>query len=156
MSVPSRSKRGADHHNQLLNNHEKIIWAEQQISKRRIKRDHLDTFDKRSENLAYRSTNYDDPEWDSQWYLRDRRYIQNVDKLDLHVIPVWKLGYTGQGVVVTVLDDGNTKFAIFYWKLNCIHFEILLSTKKNIKKGLEWNNTDIKENYVIRLTFIQV
>ncbi len=71
--MPHKSKRSADHHNQLLNNHEKVLWAEQQVSKNRVKRDNSDDekadFDKRSENIAYRSTVYDDPEWNSQWYL---------------------------------------------------------------------------------------
>lgn len=41
------------------------------MSKSRVKRDNLevDKFDKRAENLAYRSTKYDDPQWDNQWYL---------------------------------------------------------------------------------------
>ncbi|KTF72931.1 hypothetical protein cypCar_00048316, partial [Cyprinus carpio] len=43
----------------------------------------------------------------------------SLPKLDLHVIPVWKKGITGKGVVITVLDD-----------------------------GLEWNHTDIYPNYV--------
>ena len=68
--MPHRSKRGADHHNELLNNHERVIWAEQQVGKRRVKRDNIElNFDKRSENLAYRSISYDDPKWETQWYL---------------------------------------------------------------------------------------
>ena len=38
--------------------------------------------------------------------------------LDLNVIPAWKAGLSGKGVRVSVLDD-----------------------------GLEWNNTDILDNY---------
>lgn len=92
--------------------------------KKRSKRDFVDikqearTFDKRAETLAYRSTKYDDPQWQDQWYLRDAR--DNVNsKLDLRVIPVWAMGITGKGVVVSVIDD-----------------------------GLEHNNTDIAPNYV--------
>lgn len=40
-------------------------------------------------------------------------------KIDLGVLPVWQKGYTGKGVVVSILDD-----------------------------GLEWNHTDIQANYV--------
>lgn len=43
----------------------------------------------------------------------------SLPKLDLHVLPVWQKGITGKGVVITVLDD-----------------------------GLEWNHTDIYNNYV--------
>jgi hypothetical protein len=38
---------------------------------------------------------------------RDTRTEEDLPKLDLHVIPVWSMGYTGKGVVVTVLDDGS-------------------------------------------------
>ncbi len=85
------------------------------MSKLRAKRD-VNNYDdedrdveKRSEDLAYRSTNYNDPEWQSQWYLRDKKFNENTDKLDLHVIPVWRMGITGKGVVVSVLDDGKLK-----------------------------------------------
>jgi hypothetical protein len=64
---------------------------------------------KRQENLAYRSVNYDDPEWQRQWYLINKRSQETEEKLDLHVVPAWALGYTGKGVVVTVLDDGKQK-----------------------------------------------
>lgn len=40
-------------------------------------------------------------------------------KTDLHILPVWKRGYTGRGIVISILDD-----------------------------GLEWNHTDIQMNYV--------
>lgn len=40
-------------------------------------------------------------------------------KTDLGVVSAWQKGYTGKGVVVSILDD-----------------------------GLEWNHTDIHENYV--------
>lgn len=52
-------------------------------------------------------------------YQQDTRMTAALPKLDLHVIPVWQKGITGKGVVITVLDD-----------------------------GLEWNHTDIYENYV--------
>ena len=113
----------------------KIIWTEQQISKSRVKRDNSDeskhdNFDKRADNLAYRSVRYDDPEWKKQWYLVnedlfnsqnltfysffplnllkiDKRDLESTQKLDLHVVPAWSMGFTGKGVVVTVLDDGK-------------------------------------------------
>lgn len=52
-------------------------------------------------------------------FQQDTRTSSSLPKLDLHVIPVWKKGITGKGVVITVLDD-----------------------------GLEWNHTDIYPNYV--------
>ena len=125
INVPHRSRRSAQGHTDRLLGHEKVLWAEQQIVKQRTKRDHIDELDleKRAENSAYKSTRYDDPEWANQWYLRDKRNAENSQttyntKLDLHVIPAWAMGYSGKGVVVTVLDD-----------------------------GLERNNTDIMANY---------
>uniref|UniRef100_A0A9L0TU36 Neuroendocrine convertase 1 n=1 Tax=Equus caballus TaxID=9796 RepID=A0A9L0TU36_HORSE len=61
---------------------------------------------------------FNDPMWNQQWYLQDTRMTAALPKLDLHVIPVWQKGITGKGVVITVLDD-----------------------------GLEWNHTDIYDNY---------
>lgn len=119
-NVPHRSKRGAHKHTNTLKNHESILWTEQQVSKIRNKRDHQsDLVDKRAENLIYRSAHFDDPEWKNQWYLKNQnKGKRSIERLDLHVVPAWALGYTGKGVIVTVLDD-----------------------------GLEWNNTDIINNY---------
>jgi hypothetical protein len=73
-NVPRRSKRHAQTHTERLQGHEKVLWAEQQVSKLRTKRDHQNVetvlkFDKRAEASAYKSTHYDDPQWDDQWYL---------------------------------------------------------------------------------------
>ncbi|MGH0186576.1 UNVERIFIED_CONTAM: hypothetical protein FKN15_021984 [Acipenser sinensis] len=58
---------------------------------------------------------------------QDTRTSPSLPKLDLHVIPVWKKGITGKGVVITVLDD-----------------------------GLEWNHTDIFRNYCPTQMFFNV
>ena len=42
-----------------------------------------------------------------------------MGKFDMNIIPAWQKGYTGKGVVVTILDD-----------------------------GIERNHTDLYENYV--------
>uniref|UniRef100_A0A8C8BU57 Neuroendocrine convertase 1 n=1 Tax=Oncorhynchus tshawytscha TaxID=74940 RepID=A0A8C8BU57_ONCTS len=91
----------------------KVSWAEQQYEKRRSKRASLGSCrDCPVDEL------FNDPMWNQQWYLQDTRTSSSLPKLDLHVIPVWKKGFTGKGVVITVLDD-----------------------------GLEWNHTDIYPNY---------
>uniref|UniRef100_H3AFD1 Neuroendocrine convertase 1 n=1 Tax=Latimeria chalumnae TaxID=7897 RepID=H3AFD1_LATCH len=90
-----------------------VTWAEQQYEKPRSKRSPArDCVDCLPEKM------FNDPMWNQQWYLQDMRTSQLLPKLDLHVIPVWKKGITGKGVVITVLDD-----------------------------GLEWNHTDIYPNY---------
>ncbi|XP_045511853.1 furin-like protease 1 isoform X1 [Pieris brassicae] len=41
-----------------------------------------------------------DPKWPHMWYLN------RGGGLDMNVIPAWREGVTGRGVVVTILDDG--------------------------------------------------
>uniref|UniRef100_A0A8C9YBF6 Furin (paired basic amino acid cleaving enzyme) a n=1 Tax=Sander lucioperca TaxID=283035 RepID=A0A8C9YBF6_SANLU len=67
----------------------KVTWAEQQVSKRRKKRDVF------VEPL--------DPKFRDQWYL------YNSNHRDLNAKSAWQLGYTGKGVVVSILDDGIEK-----------------------------------------------
>ncbi|XP_073715337.1 furin (paired basic amino acid cleaving enzyme) a [Misgurnus anguillicaudatus] len=66
-----------------------VMWAEQQVVKRRMKRD-----------IYYEPV---DPKFAQQWYL------YNGEHRDLNVKEAWKQGYTGQGVVVSILDDGIEK-----------------------------------------------
>jgi hypothetical protein len=84
--VPHRSRRSAQVHTDKLNNHEKVLWAEQQVTKLRTKRDMVDL---EVENKAYRSIKYDDPEWNNQWYLvrKPNYFILNFylkEKLPIH------------------------------------------------------------------------
>ncbi|KAG7481259.1 hypothetical protein MATL_G00064660 [Megalops atlanticus] len=113
-SHPRRTRRSADHITKQLSEDERVSWAEQQYEKQRRKRAPLgaECSTCSADNL------FDDPMWSQQWYLQDTRTSPSLPKLDLHVIPVWKKGITGKGVVITVLDD-----------------------------GLEWNHTDIYPNY---------
>lgn len=108
-SHPRRSKRSAIHVTKRLSDDERVSWAEQQYEKQRSKRGVIRDS---AENF------FNDPMWNQQWYLQDTRTTPALPKLDLHVIPVWKKGFTGKGVRITVLDD-----------------------------GLEWNHTDIYANY---------
>uniref|UniRef100_A0A8C9U2I7 Neuroendocrine convertase 1 n=1 Tax=Scleropages formosus TaxID=113540 RepID=A0A8C9U2I7_SCLFO len=111
---PKRTKRSADHMTKRLSEDQRVSWAEQQYEKQRRKRAPLEAHcpDCAVDKL------FDDPMWSQQWYLQDTRTSSSLPKLDLHVIPVWRKGITGKGVVITVLDD-----------------------------GLEWNHTDIFPNY---------
>lgn len=67
----------------------KISWIEQQVVKKRVKRDVFSDFN--------------DPKWPRMWYLNRGK------GLDMNILPAWRKGYTGQGVVVTILDDGLEK-----------------------------------------------
>ncbi|KAM3876997.1 stereocilin [Diretmus argenteus] len=67
----------------------KVTWAEQQVVKQRKKRDIF--------------TEPSDPKFRDQWYL------YNGNHRDLNATGAWELGYTGKGVVVSILDDGIEK-----------------------------------------------
>ncbi|XP_060797058.1 furin (paired basic amino acid cleaving enzyme) a [Neoarius graeffei] len=72
-----------------LHREPQVKWAEQQVVKRRKKRDIY------SEPV--------DPKFAQQWYL------YNSNHRDLNVKEAWKQGVTGLGVVVSILDDGIEK-----------------------------------------------
>uniref|UniRef100_A0A4W5MLK0 Furin (paired basic amino acid cleaving enzyme) a n=1 Tax=Hucho hucho TaxID=62062 RepID=A0A4W5MLK0_9TELE len=88
-SVEKRSlsdHRGTHVH---LQKEPQVTWAEQQVVKSRKKRD------------IY--TEPSDPKFTQQWYL------YNANHRDLNAKGAWELGYTGKGVVVSILDDGIEK-----------------------------------------------
>ncbi|CAH1254315.1 FURIN [Branchiostoma lanceolatum] len=89
-AVFKRSLRQNLQRHQRLRREPTVRWLEQQEIKRRIKRDFRQK----------RTIEFSDPEWSAMWYLH------NPNNLDMNVIPAWEKGYTGQGVVVTILDDG--------------------------------------------------
>ncbi|XP_077988454.1 furin-like protease kpc-1 [Glandiceps talaboti] len=72
-------------HHVLLQKEPSVKWTEQQVARRRVKRDV--------------NTNFNDPKW-PMWYLkRDNGQDMNIEE-------AWKKGYSGRGVVVSILDDG--------------------------------------------------
>lgn len=95
------ARRSADpsqtHHDNLMSE-PSVRWAEQQVVKRRVKRDFLPRA-----TTNYRSTWMNDPKWPQMWYLN------RGASLDMNVQAAWAEGVTGKGVVVTILDDGLEK-----------------------------------------------
>ncbi|CAF1326941.1 unnamed protein product [Adineta steineri] len=73
---------------EIIRNHEKVAWAEEQTPKIRRKREF----------------EFQDPEWNNMWYMM--RHLNTPSLPDLNVTGAWKMGYTGRGRVVTFLDDG--------------------------------------------------
>lgn len=68
---------------------------------------------------------FNDELWTHQWYLQDNANVAQLQsEIELKVEEVWRMGFTGAGVVVTILDD-----------------------------GLEWNHTDILPNYDARASW---
>ncbi|XP_071039452.1 neuroendocrine convertase 1-like isoform X2 [Parasteatoda tepidariorum] len=95
-----------------------VEWAEQQIAKNRVKRDFSRVTPEFLRETTKERFRFNDYLWPDQWYLHDTRSLNNLPELDMRTIPVWNMGYTGKGIVVTIMDD-----------------------------GLEWNHTDIIGNY---------
>lgn len=112
-----RSKRAAQHITKRLVDDERVLWAEQQVVRDRVKRDHGDRQPPWMRN-RWETFRFNDPLWTHQWYLYDTRNMPDVPEIDHRVTKVWDMGYTGKGVVVTIMDD-----------------------------GLEWNHTDLFDNY---------
>ncbi|KAI1721875.1 subtilase family domain-containing protein [Ditylenchus destructor] len=79
-----------------ISREENVLWMEQQVSKKRVKR-----------SSYYRRHRYgipNDPFWNDMWYLH--RSSEQDGEIDHNVKEAWDLGYTGRGVVLTILDDG--------------------------------------------------
>uniref|UniRef100_A0A8D8LDR4 furin n=2 Tax=Culex pipiens TaxID=7175 RepID=A0A8D8LDR4_CULPI len=91
--VQRRSVNPAAPHQRRLDEDDRIHWSQQQRAKRRAKRDFRPL---KSPYLIQ----LNDPKWPEMWYLN------RGNGLDMNVIPAWKEGVTGKGVVVTILDDG--------------------------------------------------
>uniref|UniRef100_A0A3Q1JG23 P/Homo B domain-containing protein n=1 Tax=Anabas testudineus TaxID=64144 RepID=A0A3Q1JG23_ANATE len=66
-----------------------VLWTEQQVVRKRKKRDVFE--------------DPTDPDFPKQWYLSTPTHQ------DLNTKVAWAQGYTGKGVVVTILDDGIEK-----------------------------------------------
>ncbi|XP_034490855.1 furin-like protease 2 isoform X1 [Drosophila innubila] len=62
-----------------------------------------------SPRLKYRDVTplliFSDPLFKEQWYLVSKNGGAK-DGLDMNIVPAWQKGYTGKGVVVSILDDG--------------------------------------------------
>ncbi|CAH2049099.1 unnamed protein product, partial [Iphiclides podalirius] len=99
----------------------RIVWAEQSFVKSRVKRYPISNSDielqrvKRIEDMNVSTehrkkreviNNFNDELWGYQWYLQDTRTNENLPRLDLNVLSVYRMGYDGRGVRVSVLDDG--------------------------------------------------
>ncbi|CAH2087558.1 unnamed protein product [Euphydryas editha] len=92
-----------------------VKWFEQQREKRRVKRDYSPYERSLWSQLARKQPShrtrhraitptpfFPDPLFKEQWYLNGGA----KDGLDMNVALAWQKGYTGKGVVVSILDDG--------------------------------------------------
>lgn len=88
------SRRHVKRLHRQLTDHPHVKWFERQSILQRVKR----------------SLVFNDPEVEYEWYIRNTgKHNSGLEGFDLNVWPVWELGYSGKGVVVSVLDDGLGK-----------------------------------------------
>ncbi|XP_075923026.1 proprotein convertase subtilisin/kexin type 6-like isoform X3 [Petromyzon marinus] len=73
-----------------------VKWMQQQTVKRRVKRD----LDSGSDPTAF-----NDPKWPYMWYMHCEEGAAHC-RPDMGVGGAWRRGFTGKGVVITILDDG--------------------------------------------------
>ena len=118
---PRLKRRSAEEsldHTSLLLSEPEVKWAEQMVEKKRFKRDTIDMtqqerplwdqiFEESIESSkkvrSKRQRNFvDDPMFSTQWHLNNGARGGN----DMNVKPAWNRGFSGKGVVVTILDDG--------------------------------------------------
>ncbi|KAF6208084.1 hypothetical protein GE061_016534 [Apolygus lucorum] len=119
--IHKRSLSKSDYHHEQLSQEPDVHWFEQQHEKKRKKRDFTSSgFDSfpadfsslfsnaavagsQSHHKTFRSlTAFVDPLFKEEWYLNGGA----KDGFDMNVGPAWSKGYTGKGVVVSILDDG--------------------------------------------------
>ncbi|XP_030832613.1 proprotein convertase subtilisin/kexin type 5 isoform X2 [Strongylocentrotus purpuratus] len=83
-----------------------VEWFEQQVLRKRVKRDstHLHLFT--------------DSLWSDQWYMDGNFTGDSRPTASMNIQQAWDMGYTGAGIVITIMDD-----------------------------GLEYTHTDIRNNY---------
>lgn len=91
------------HKTRHFEDHEHVLWHEQQHVKYRSKRDLILDLPSASPALTTQKIlKFGDPLYDKQWYFnRGAR-----GGYDMNVAAVWKMGITGKNVVLTILDDG--------------------------------------------------
>jgi subtilisin family serine protease len=68
-----------------------VVWLEQQV----LQEITFDAFERPK-----------DPCFKKQWHLVNEGQVGGPSGLDINVLPAWKKGLTGKGVVVAVLDTG--------------------------------------------------
>uniref|UniRef100_A0A8P4K715 Proprotein convertase subtilisin/kexin type 5a n=1 Tax=Dicentrarchus labrax TaxID=13489 RepID=A0A8P4K715_DICLA len=76
----------------------KVEWLQQQVVQRRAKRN------SRSSRTPA-SLHYNDSMWNSLWYIHCSDESKGCQSR-MNIAGAWRRGYTGKGVVVSVLDDG--------------------------------------------------
>uniref|UniRef100_A0A2P2I154 furin n=1 Tax=Hirondellea gigas TaxID=1518452 RepID=A0A2P2I154_9CRUS len=135
--VHKRSVEPSHHHHRTLFDDPQVVWVEQQVEKKRVKR--VDPLYPTVDIIPADVTPKVSPRWPRQLFDitpfrgfnifgtsitppdRERKQLRFPDPLyrlqwylekgasggyDMNVLPAWQKGYTGKGVVISILDDG--------------------------------------------------
>ena len=113
-----RSRRESVELTQRLSEDKRIVWAEQQVIHRRVKRNRANPTAGRffvpdpqgrgaAPSLPSSRSRFNDELWSYQWYIRKTANVPTLPQVDLNIEQVWAMGFTGKGVVLSVIDDGN-------------------------------------------------
>lgn len=91
----------------LLAADSKVRWYKRERILQREKRVPIQSPDK-EEHVLRTSDNVElnDPYFKNQWYIKNDGQTAGPKGFDSGIVPVWKRGITGKGVVLSVLDDG--------------------------------------------------
>jgi len=83
-----------------LDESDEVVWFEQQFVRKRVKRDfQID------EETVVQTMN--DPLYDEMWYLiPDYENRNEKETRHMNITAAWNMGFTGKGVVLSMLDDG--------------------------------------------------
>ena len=98
--VHTRIKRDHIEHETLLRSHPQVKWVKRERLLSREKR--IDT----PNGPRNRDLHFNDPRLEEEWYIHNVGQTSGPAKFDSKVYDVWQRGYTGKGVVLSVLDDG--------------------------------------------------
>lgn len=97
-----------DTHTAYLSDHADVHWVQQQVGRSRARRrtipPHLwgpGSVQRRGRNAVAAQT-FTDPHFKKQWHLQNQVLLHH----DINVVAAWEAGYTGKGVVLTIVDDG--------------------------------------------------
>ncbi|XP_036385914.1 proprotein convertase subtilisin/kexin type 5 [Megalops cyprinoides] len=85
----------------LITMEPKVQWVQQQVLHRRVKRQHT------APPSPPQPVHFTDPEWANMWYMVcTPPCYSHACQSDMKIQGAWGRGYSGRGVVVTILDDG--------------------------------------------------
>ncbi len=72
-----------------------------------FKRQKRDVAEEDATNDEAKWTEFNDPLIPKQWFLNNTGQANGKKGLDLNVEAAWKKGYTGKGVTIAIMDDGE-------------------------------------------------